>query len=281
MVSDVSDIGDVGDVIVVGNTKGGVGKTALAFNLSFCLAELGARVLVVDLDVQCGQGAFLSGPFPDADHDAAAVLTGRCAIGDAVHGVFPNLDLLPANEYSIAYLSRRLDHDDVGARANRLFDDLFRELRRRWDVIIVDTAGHQSPLLGFALAAADGVIVPVSPEAGPVAELSTILNLVDACRGRSERPRVVGIVRTRVWGNAIYRRVAEDQIRKIAVDRGVTLFRNKIPEDAKFGEAHLMGLPVGAHHARARSAVAYRFLAAELAELRGWTVADHDSTART
>jgi chromosome partitioning protein len=267
----------VSDVIVVGNTKGGVGKTALTFNLSFCLAELGRRVLIVDLDVQCGQAAFLTGPYPDADHDAAAVLMGRCTVDGAVHSVYPNLDLLPANEYSIAYLSRRLERDDVGARANELFDELFTGLRRRWDVILVDTAGHQSPLLGYALGAADGVIVPVSPEAGPVAELSTILNLVDAQRGRSDRPRVLGIVRTRVWGNAIYRRVAEDQIRKIAADRGVKLFRNKIPEDAKFGEAHLMGVPVGAHHARARSAVAYRFLAQELAELRGWTITDADT----
>jgi chromosome partitioning protein len=260
-----------GDVVIVGNTKGGVGKTALAFNLAYCLAEAGLRVGLIDFDVQCGQSAFLLGDPPDADHDAGAVLLGRCSVHDAVHHLYPNLDLIPADEYSMAHISRRLEYDPSIDRARILFDDLFDEMRRHWDVVVVDTAGHQSPLLGLAMQAGDGVVIPISPEAGPVAELSTVLNMVDSHRGPSGRPRVLGIVRSRVWGNAIYRRVAEDQIRQIAAQRGVRLFRNKIPEDARFGEAHLLGIPVGVHQPRARSAVAYRYLALELIDDQGWT----------
>jgi chromosome partitioning protein len=259
-----------GDVVVVGNTKGGVGKTALAFNLAYCLSELGVRTLIVDLDVQCGQAAFLRHALPDADHDAGAVLLGRCALDDALQTVVPNLDVLPAEEFSVSYLSRRLEHDDVRARGTALVDDLYEQMRARWDVVIVDTAGHQSPLLGLAMGSADGVVVPINPEAGPVAELPTILNMVRSHRRPSGRPHLLGIVRTRVWGNAIYRRVAEDQIRAVAAARGVRLYRNKIPEDARFGEAHLLGLPVVEHAPRARSAVAYRYLARELIEVHGW-----------
>jgi len=259
-----------GDVVIIGNTKGGVGKTALAFNLAYCLAEAGVHTLVIDLDVQCGQSAFLDGPGPDADHDAGAIVVGECLLDRAVRSHSPNLDMLPANEWSIASVSRWLEVEGNPDQGKQLFDDLFFTLRRRWDVVIVDTAGHQSPLLGAALGSADGIIIPISPEAGPVAELATILNMVDAHRGPDGRPRVLGIVRSRVWGNAIYRRVAEDQIRSIAAERGVRLYRNKIPEDAKFGEAHLLGLAVGAHHPRARSAVAYRYLAAEMIVAHGW-----------
>ena len=74
-------------VLIVGNTKGGVGKTVFSFNLADCLARTGLRVLVVDLDLQCGQLAFLHQPPPDPEHDAGAVIGGRCDIDDAVPAV--------------------------------------------------------------------------------------------------------------------------------------------------------------------------------------------------
>jgi chromosome partitioning protein len=264
----------LGQVVTVSNTKGGVGKTVFAFNTAFCLAENGLRVLVVDLDVQCGQAAFLRDPPPNADHDAGAVIMGRCGIDEARHTISPNLDVLPANEYSLAYLSRRLEYEANLAQARELIGAAFQEMRRRWDITLVDTGGHQSPLLALAMEATNGVIVPIIPEAGPVAELPTVLNMVSACAGPMQQPQVFGIARTRVWGNAIYRRVAEDQIRALASARGIRVYRNKVPEDARFGEAHLLGLPVSAHEPRARSAVAYRCLADELAQAHGWTIAE-------
>ena len=120
------------------------------------------------------------------------------------------------------------------------------------------------------LNASDGVLIPMPPEAGPVSELPTILAAIaDSTEGLG-RPEVYGVIKTRVWGNSIYRRVAEQQIRTIADQYEVPVFRHKVPEDAKFGEAHLVGMPVGAYHPRARSAVAYRYIAYELIERRGW-----------
>ena len=259
-------------VVIVGNTKGGVGKTVFSFNLADCLARSGLRVLVVDLDLQCGQLAFLHQPPPDADHDAGAVIGGRCDTDDAVHHLGHNLDILPANEFSLAFLSRRLDQETNLVRAREAIDRTFDTMRGRWDVTIVDTGGYQSHLLALAMSAADGVIVPIVPEAGPVAELPTVLNMLSASASAwgPQRSRVLGIARTRVWGNAIYRRVAEDHIREIADARDIRVYRNKVPEDAKFGEAHLLGLAVNAHEPRARSAIAYRYLADELARTHGW-----------
>ena len=180
--------------------------------------------------------------------------------------IYPNLDVMAAEEQSIDLAWRRLHTTD----GRRLLADLFDHVRSAYDVILIDTPGHQSPSLGAVLNASDGVLIPMPPEAGPVAELPTILNAVADSVADYGRPAVYGIVRTRVWGNSIYRRVAEDQIRTIAGEFGVPLFRNKVPEDAKFGEAHLVGMPVGAYHPRARSAVAYRYIAYELIGRRGW-----------
>lgn len=257
-----------GRIVSVVHSKGGAGKTSLTFNLAHGLAAAGARVLVVDLDTQMGQRAFIGdAEVADLGGDVGAVLLGECEPDEAVlTDIFPDLDVMPAEEQSIDRAWRQL-HTPVGRRR---LDELLDHARDHWDLTLVDTPGHQSLSLGAVLNASDGVLIPMPPEAGPVSELPTILSAVADSFDVHRRPEVYGIVRTRVWGNSIYRRVAEDQIRVIADQFGVPLFRNKVPEDAKFGEAHLVGLPVGEYHPRARSAVAYRFIAYELIERRGW-----------
>ena len=152
---------------------------------------------------------------------------------------------------------------------SRLIDAL-QGARHKWDITLVDTPGHQSAVVTAALSGSSGVIIPMVPEAGPVNELPKILETVRTTADTNGRPEVYGIIKMRVWGNSAYRRLAEDEIRVIADRFEVPLFRNKIPEDAKFGEAHLVGLPVGAYLHTARSATAYRHVAYELIQRRSW-----------
>ncbi len=263
----------LGEVITVAHTKGGAGKTSLTFNLAYALSTCGARVLVVDLDQQTGQSVFLGDAAPrrmpgarDVP-DVGAVLLGRAKLEEAlVRGVHPNLDVLPANDVSMGNAGRQLTDPWVRSR----LIDLLDAAREEWDVVLVDTPGHQSGVVVAALSGSSGAIVPMVPEAGPVAELPTILNTIRATADVNAHPEVYGIIKMRIWGSSNYRRDAEEQIRVIAEKHEVPLFRNKIPEDAKFGEAHLVGLPVGAYHHSARSATAYRHVAYELIQRRGW-----------
>jgi chromosome partitioning protein len=262
----------LGEVITVAHTKGGAGKTSLTFNLAYALATCGARVLVIDLDQQTGQSVFLGDADPrrsdgTRDADIGAVLLGDAAFEDAlIRDVHPNLDVLPADEVSMSDAGRRLGDPVVRGRLLDVFDTA----RSSWDIVLVDTPGHQSGVVAAALSGSSGVIVPMVPEAGPVTELPTILNTIRATASDDGHPEVYGIVKMRIWGTSVYRRIAEEQIRAIAERFEVPLFRNKIPEDAKFGEAHLVGLPVGAYHHSARSATAYRHVAYELIQRRSW-----------
>ena len=266
----------LGEVVTIAHTKGGAGKTSLTFNLAYALSTCGARVLVVDLDQQTGQSVFLGDADPRQSNtardvaDVGAVLLGYAELDDAlIRDVHPNLDVLPADEVSMREAGRRLA--DPAVRSRLL--DVFDAARRSWDIVLVDTPGHQSVVVAAALSGSSGVIVPMVPEAGPVTELPTILNTIRATAGNDVTPEVYGIIKMRIWGTSVYRRVAEEQIRTIADRFEVPLFRNKIPEDAKFGEAHLVGLPVGAYHYSARSATAYRHVAYELIQRRGWRFA--------
>lgn len=266
-------VAPLGEVITVAHTKGGAGKTSLTFNLAYALSTCGARVLVVDLDQQTGQSVFLGEAAlrRSADGgdvaDVGAVLLGHATIEDAlIRQVHPNLDVLPADEVSMGHAGRQLTDPWVRSR----LIDMLDMTRDGWDIVLVDTPGHQSSVVAAALSGSSGVIVPMVPEAGPVTELPTILNTIDAAVATNDRLEVYGIIKMRIWGNSVYRRVAEEHIRVIADQFAVPLFRNKIPEDAKFGEAHLVGLPVGAYHYTARSATAYRHVAYELIQRRGW-----------
>jgi chromosome partitioning protein len=263
----------LGEVITIAHTKGGAGKTSLTFNLAYALSTCGARVLVIDLDQQTGQSVFLGEATPRRSPstgdvaDIGAVLLGRAEFKDAlIREVHPNLDVLPADEVSMATAGRQFTDPWVRGR----LVDVLDAAREEWDIVFVDTPGHQSGVVAAALSGSSGVIVPMVPEAGPVTELPTILNTIVAAANAYARPEVYGIIKMRIWGTGIYRRVAEEQIRAIADRYAMPLFRNKIPEDAKFGEAHLVGLPVGAYHYSARSATAYRHVAYELIQRRGW-----------
>lgn len=270
----------LGEVITIAHTKGGAGKTSLTFNLAYSLSTCGARVLVIDLDQQSGQSIYLGDaasrhtPGVRNAPDVGAVLMGRASLEDAlVRGVHPNLDVLPADESSMANAGRQMTDPWVRSR----LVDVLDAARDQWDIVLVDTPGHQSAVVAAALGGSSGAIVPMVPEAGPVTELPTILNTIRMTADSNAQPEVYGIVKMRIWGTSVYRRVAEEQIRAIAERFEVPLFRNKIPEDAKFGEAHLVGLPVGAYHHGARSATAYRHVAYELIQRRGWrfTVPEH------
>ena len=266
----------LGEVITIAHTKGGAGKTSLTFNLAFALSTCGARVLVIDLDQQTGQSVFLGeavrrrAPGVRSAADVGAVLLGRARFEDAlIRAVHPNLDVLPADQVSMGHAGRQLTDPWVRSR----LIDILDTARDQWDIVLVDTPGHQSAVVAAALGGSSGALVPMVPEAGPVTELPTILNTIRMTSDANAQLEVYGIVKMRVWGTSVYRRVAEEQIRSIADQFEVPLFRNKIPEDAKFGEAHLVGLPVGAYHHSARSATAYRHVAYELIQRRGWRFA--------
>jgi chromosome partitioning protein len=214
-----------------------------------------------------GEAGTARAPGAQDTADVGAVLLGRAKLEDAlIRDVHPNLDVLPADQESMSNASRQMTDPWVRSR----LIDILDEARDQWDIALVDTPGHQSAVVAAALGGSSGALIPMVPEAGPVTALPTILKTIRVTADSNARLEVYGIIKMRIWGTSVYRRVAEEQIRTIAERFEVPLFRNKIPEDAKFGEAHLVGLPVGAYQHGARSATAYRHVAYELIQRRGW-----------
>lgn len=262
------------EVISVLHTKGGAGKSSLTTNVAFELARLGYKILVIDLDRQTGQSVgFGLGSVTFTNRapgsDIGAVLRGDLPLSEAIiEDIYPGLDLLPADEASLMQAEHELT--DLGPEGTVRLFEILHESKKRWDVVFIDTPGRKTDILEVALAASTGVLIPAIPEGGPVSELSSVLRHVAKAKELYGSVDVYGIVRMRVGGNSRYRRLAEEQTKEIAAGFGAPVLKNKVPEDAKFGEAHLAREPIGAYAESARSAIAYKFIAAELVALRGW-----------
>jgi chromosome partitioning protein len=146
-------------ILAIANQKSGAGKTVTAANVAAGFARAGRRTLAVDCDAQAHLTRWLLGP---ADQDAADLETIVVGGADPAAAVHPTrvggLDALPATP-RLAHLSRALaaDHTRIARALGRL--------RPRYDAMVLDLPSSLSHLTVSALAAADGIVIPVTASA--------------------------------------------------------------------------------------------------------------------
>ena len=135
--------------IVVANQKGGVAKTSTVRNMSYSLAELGKRVLVVDFDAQFNLTTCFGIENPnELQHTIATLMTGMLNDEDIpVKGEYVmtvgKVDLIPSSiQLSVVDANLRLE---MGS--DRLLANLLETLKPDYDYIIVDTLSFPRPHL--------------------------------------------------------------------------------------------------------------------------------------
>jgi chromosome partitioning protein len=146
-------------VLAIANQNSGVGKTVTAANVSAGFARAGRRTLAVDCDAQADLTRWLLGRADQDAADLAAILAGGADPTAAVHPTrVAGLDALPAT-LRLAQISRALAADST-----RIAQALGR-LRPRYDAMVLDLPSSLSRLTVSALAAADGILIPVTASA--------------------------------------------------------------------------------------------------------------------
>jgi chromosome partitioning protein len=143
-------------ILAIANHNRRVGKTVTAANVSAGFARAGRRTLAVDCDAQANLTRWLLGRADEDAADLEAIVVGGADPAAAVHSTrVVGLDALPATP-RLAHLSRALAGDGAGiARA-------LGRLRPRYDAMVLDLPSSLSRLTVSALAAADGIVIPVT-----------------------------------------------------------------------------------------------------------------------
>jgi chromosome partitioning protein len=246
----------VGRIYALANQKGGVGKTTTAINLAACLAEAGARALVVDLDPQANA---TSGLGERANGSSSYDLLDGAPLEELAKPTrFANLDLVPAKRDlagSVVELARRDGGDHYLAQALAGGTDVY-------SFVFLDCPPSLGPLTVNALAAADRVLVPVQAEYYALEGLSEILGSVDLVRARlNPRLALEGVLLTMVDART---RLAADVAAEVRRHLGDRVFRTAVPRSVRVAEAPSYGLPVTVYARDSAGAEAYWKVAMEL-----------------
>ncbi|MCS6970240.1 MAG: AAA family ATPase [Planctomycetota bacterium] len=178
--------------------KGGIGKTCIAVNLALCLAQLGQRPLLVDLDLGLANADLVLGVDP-ALNLADAVLAGRevaSVVCESAHGV----GLVPAASgvQAMAQLSP--------AQLQRLFAGLALLARQRQPLILDTAAGIGTAVLA-ACRAARTVLVVLTPEPTALADAYALIKVLEQSEPGRDLRVIVNLARDLQDGLGAYARL--------------------------------------------------------------------------
>jgi len=245
-------------VIAIANQKGGCGKTTTAINLGACLARLGRRTLIVDLDPQAHASLGLSRGRPELDGATVcdALVDGGTFDG-VVRRVSDNLDLAPSNP-RLTLAEQRLNLLPHGEETlKRALDGLVD----RYDFVLIDCPPTGGLLTANAVRAADETIITVDTGFFALYGVSQLLEFIEGAAGAGKETR-----RVRALATLYDRRTAfgREILKDLSGYFGEALFGTVIHSNVKLKEASSFGVPIVDYDPAARGCRDYMALAEEV-----------------
>lgn len=252
----------MGRIIAIANQKGGVGKTTTTVNLSACLAELGKKVLTIDIDPQGNTTRGLGLDKKSLENTIYEMLIGEETIENSIlEGIYENLDLIPA------------DVDLAGAEvelitikdSSYILKRSIERIRDRYDFIIIDCPPSLSILTVNAMCASDTVLVPIQCEFFALEGLSQLMYTINLIRNKlNPNLEIEGIVFTMFDSRTnLSLQVVEEVKNEL---KHTNIYKSIIPRNVRLGEAPSYGLPINLYDKNSKGAESYRLLANEVIE---------------
>lgn len=249
----------MGRIIAVANQKGGVGKTTTSINLSACLAEMGQKVLTIDMDPQGNTTSGLGIDKNQVENTVYELILEDISVEDCIQqSAMEGLDVIASNinlsgaEVELISLENK----------EYLLKGKIESVRDNYDFVIIDCPPSLNLLTINAMTTADTILVPIQCEYYALEGLSQLIHTIDLIKDRlNPSLEIEGVVFTMFDGRTNLSLQVVENVKE-NLDRNI--YKTIIPRNVRLAEAPSYGMPINMYDTRSSGAEAYRLLAEEV-----------------
>lgn len=253
------------EIIAISNQKGGVGKTTTTFNLGAGLASQGKKVLLIDADPQGNLTTCMGWTEDELSLTLNDLLINTLNdkqndFDSCIKHHSENMDLIPS-DIQLSSIEMTL----VGAMSREYtMKNCIKELREKYDYILIDTQPSLGMLTINALASADKVIIPLQPQYLAAKGMTQLLSTIIKVRQQiNPNLKIDGIVLTIVDKRANLTKDIYNQL-KDSYGSAIKIYDTQVPRAIKVAESTQHGKSIFTYDKNSKVADAYSSLAKEV-----------------
>lgn len=248
----------MGHVTAIANQKGGVGKTTTAVSLAAALAIAERPTLLIDIDPQ-GSATKGLGLKAGPAGDMYSVMAGEVALAEIlIPTELPHLSVAPASRDLVGVELELVTSEGREARLKKALEPV----RDRFQFIIIDCPPSLGILTVNALAAADGLLIPVQCEYLALEGVSQMVETLQRIQAAMNPDLVLdGVLLTMFDERTNLARQVVNDIREYFKEK---VYKTIIPRNIRLGEAPSFGRPIMLYDIRSKGSETYLNLAREV-----------------
>ena len=251
----------MGRIIAIANQKGGVGKSTTTINLGSCLAEMGKRVLVIDIDPQGNTTSGLGIDKNESENTLYELLLGEAGIRECIiPDIQASLSLIPSNMDLAGAEIELIGIEDK----EYILRNAMREIQQDFDFIIMDCPPSLSMLTINAMTAADSVIVPIQCEYYALEGLSQLIHTINLVKERLNPELDMDCDVFTMFDSRT--NLSSQVVENVKSHLSQKIYNTLIPRNIRLAEAPSYGRPINFYDPKSSGAESYMSLADEVIE---------------